>query len=331
MSYSRYQYWEQLNSTTIFVAFANTSAPTPKIRYNFNDQHDTDGTAVGSTLAGLRLLKIASDAPTNMVSVVNNGSASVSGWYSTNSGSTWSAHSSSNFSHGLLSGISANGQVMAFARTHATESFIYSTNAGSTWSSKTVTLDQPRGMSMNSDGSKSFFVGGLGAAGKYSGNTLGTFTNRTLPWIAADSFMLKDGSKIWITRSTNAGSIAVAYSTNNGANWTTSTVSSSDSTDATSATLVGSDNGQHMAFVCGTTYNYIFVTNNGGTSWNKRSFSESLYQFSISMSKSGRYITLGSNANNGKYFYSTDYGQTFNSKTISGVSAILGATGVQEI
>lgn len=331
MSFSRYQYWEQLNSTVIFVAFANTTSPVPKIRYNFNDQHDTDGSTVSVTLAGLRLLKIASDAPTNMVSVVNNGSASVSGWYSTNSGSTWSAHSSSNFSHGLLSGISANGQVMAFARTHVTESFICSTNAGSSWASKTVALDQPRGMSMNSDGSKSFFVSGTGANAKYSGNTLSSFTSRTLPWTAADSFMLKDGSKIWITRSTNSGSIAVAYSTNDGSSWTTSTVSSSDSTDATAATLVGSDDGQHIAFMCGTTYNYIFVTNNGGTSWNKRSFSESLYPFSISMSKSGRYITLGSNANNGKYFYSTDYGQTFSSKTISGATAILGATGVQEI
>ena len=328
--YQSSKYWGQLNSNVYVVGIPNTTAPTSKIRTNFNSSLDATGSAATDvSFTGLRNLKISSAKPNNMVCVLNSASTDHIIWYSTDGGNTWNHPTTGNTTHGLGANISYNGNVMGVLRTHASPSYYYSSDAGATWGSINPSFALPRGLSYNNDGTKGFFVSGSVATGGLITN-VSTVSNKTIPWTASDSYMTRDGSKIWITKYTDASNTVAAYSTNDGTSWTSVTVESGSGVQSSAAAIDGSEDGMHLCLTPGTTQNHIYVSNNGGTTWNKRTIGETTYVFAMTVSRTGRYIVIASNGTNGKYFYSTDYGQTFSNTTISGVSAIFGALAVQE-
>ena len=328
--YQSSKYWGQLNSNVYVVGIPNTTAPTSKIRTNFNSSLDATGSAATDvSFTGLRNLKISSAKPNNMVCVLNSASTDHIIWYSTDGGNTWNHPTTGNTTHGLGANISYDGMVMGITRTHASPVYYYSSNEGATWGSIAPSFALPRGLSYNNDGTKGFFVSGSVAKGGLITN-VSTITNKTIPWTASDSYMTRDGSKVWIMQYTNASNTVAAYSTNDGTSWTTVTVESGSGIQTGAATMDGSDDGKHIVIWPGATHNHIYVSNDGGVTWNKRTLGATSYGYSLSMSKSGKYIVIASDTVNGKYFYSTDYGQTFSNTTISGVSAIFGALSVQE-
>lgn len=328
--YQSSRYWGQLNENVYVVGIPNTTSPVPKIRTNFNSALDSSGSAATDvSYTGLRNLRISSSKPENMVAVLNSASTDHIIWYSTDGGNTWSHPTTGKTTHGLGANISYNGNVMGITRTHASSVYYYSSDEGATWGSIAPSFALARGLSYNNDGTKGFMVSGSVTTGGLITN-VSTISNKTIPWTASDSYMTRDGSKVWIMQYTNASNTVAAYSTNDGTSWTTVTVESGSGIQTGAATMDGSDDGKHIVIYPGATQSHIYVSNDGGVTWNKRTIGATSYGYSLSMSKSGKYIVIASNTVNGKYHYSTDYGQTFSNTTISGVSAIFGALAVQE-
>lgn len=328
--YKSSTFWSQLNSNVYVVAIPATTSPASRIRTNFNSTLDVSGNAAtGVSFNGLRNLKISSANPNNMITVLNSANTDNIIWYSTNGGVDFSTPSTGITTHGLGASISYDGKVMGILRTHAIPTYYYSSNSGSTWGSVNPSYALPRGLSYNNDGSKGFFVSGSVATGTLITN-VSSISNKTIPWAASDSYMQRDGSKIWISKYTDNSNTVVAYSTDDGTSWNSVTVEAGSGVQSSAAAIDGSDDGMHLCLTPGTTQNHIYVSNDGGVTWNKRTIGATTYVFAMCVSRSGKYMAIASNSVNGKYFYSTDYGQTFSNTTISGVTATFGALGIQE-
>jgi hypothetical protein len=201
-----------------------------------------------------------------------------------------------------------------------------STDYGNNWAQVTSVILDQISISLSSSGQQQVIPSapGYGAGTVYKSNNYGitwTQTNivTTNSWISAN--ISGDGSII------TAGSVEeftegiIQYSLDNGTNWSTATVNWSTETPVTNrfaGNICSSYNGQYQAFISyftltGGPPGFIYVSTDGGVTWNKANVPELTYTF-IAMSNSGKYISAVAK-NNGPtlfyYFRSVNYGQTF--------------------
>ena len=157
----------------------------------------------------------------------------------------------------------------------------------------------------------------------YKSNNYGitwTQTNivTTNSWIYAN--ISGDGSIITAGSFSQGGDGIIQYSLDNGANWSTATVNWSTETpggNRFAGNICSSYNGQYQAFISrfllGAPPSFIYVSTDGGVTWNKANVPELIYT-SIAISNSGKYISAVAKNNVSSLFYyfrSVNYGQTF--------------------
>jgi len=303
-----------LNKSVRVVAISTTSY-VPRINQNLSETLDTNGTALPSA-GGTPLTSVMARDNANYIAVTNNSAGSVRvGHYSTDGGATFTAHPSSNgFCVG--SAISDDGQFILFANSSAPSVMYYSYNGGSSWSSKNAG-NVVGSVCCSSDGSKVFMspTSTVYSIGNISTDSMANISSVTLPatgWYG--SCMTGDGSRIWIARYANVSGKQVAYSDNDGASWTTVTVDAGITSNH-SQFIKCSKDGKHL--IVGAPNADLYVSNDFGTTWTKKTMSENVYQLSVNISSSGRYMVCVSTVTNGRFFYSKDFGATWNTKTIS--------------
>ena len=212
-----------------------------------------------------------------------------------------------------------------------------STDYGNNWAQVTSDVIYQISISLSSSGQQQVIASapGFGAGTVYKSNNYGitwTQTNivTTNSWISAN--ISGDGSII------TAGSIEldaegiIQYSLDNGTNWSTATVNWSTETlvgDRFAGNICSSYNGQYQAFISYFTLNggppgFIYVSTDGGVTWNKANVPELLYT-SIAISNSGKFISAvaqNDDATLFSYFRSVNYGQTFEQINYGSVSLI---------
>lgn len=314
MPYFAEKIFVPLNKGVRVVAISTTSY-VPRINLNLSGSLDSNGTALPSAGGTPLSSVIARDNP-NAIAVTMNSAASVRvGYYSTNGGSTFTAHPTSNgFCVG--SAISDNGQFMLFANSSAPAVMYYTYNGGSSWSTKNAN-NVCGSVCCSSDGTKVFMspTSTAYSQGSISTDSMGTLSTVTLP---ATGFygccMTGDGSRIWIARYANVANKLVYYSDNNGSSWTSVVVDSAITSNHAQFIKCSKD-GKHL--IIGAPNADVYVSNNSGATWTKKTMSENVYALSVNISSSGRYMAVVSTVTNGRFFYSKDFGATWQSKTIS--------------
>lgn len=314
MPYFAQKLFFPLNKNVRVVAISTTTF-IPRININLSGSLDSNGTALPSA-AGTPISAAMARDDANKIIVANNSASNVRVLhYSTNGGSTFTAHPTSN-SFILQAAISDNGQFMCVAKGSGTGPAYYTYDGGSTWLSKVTPVQNPACVCCSSDGSKVFFGPGNTTISQASISTdsMATISIVTLPatgWYGA--CMTGDGSRIWIARNTGTTPKTVAYSDNNGSSWTTVTVDAS--AISTTQFIKCSKDGKHL--ICGASNADLYVSNNSGATWTKKTMTENVYGLSVNISSSGRYMVVVSTVTNGRFFYSKDFGATWQSKTIS--------------
>jgi hypothetical protein len=314
MPYFAEKLFVPLNKGVRVVAISTTSY-VPRINLNLSGSLDSNGTALPSAGGTPLTSVIARDNP-NVIAVTSNSAASVRvGHYSTNGGSTFTAHPTSN-SFCVGSAISDNGQFILFANSSAPSVMYYTYNGGSTWSTKNAN-NVCGSVCCSSDGTKVFMSPtstGYSQA-SISTNSMGTLSTVTMPatgWYGC--CMTGDGSRIWVARYANVSNKLVYYSDNNGSSWTSVVVDSTITSNHPQFIKCSKD-GKHL-IVGGLNAN-IYVSNNFGATWTKKTMTENVYGLSVNISSSGRYMVVVSTVTNGRFFYSKDFGATWSTKTVS--------------
>lgn len=309
----------------LLVILHNTTTPTPYLSTTLGDSFTT-GTAI-STMGGTspRFIKIAANDKTKMVCIRNSATADDVAFYSTNGGSTWSSYSTQN-SYMWGTAISDNGAAMFTLRAHVTEALYHTYNTGSSWTTVGSLSDTIKGIAVNSDASIVYLCSGTLTTGKKSINSCSSFSSYTQPWYGHSMDMANDDSRVFLG-SFNATSVIVAYSTNGGTNWT-------------QVTLESGGSGWNTDVKCSRNGKYVFASRslkawvsndygNSGTYTQVLSSYSDFHSASLSVSCSGKYMAIGSDTVNGRFYISSDYGVTWTQKN-TGVASVVTALAIQE-
>ena len=237
------------------------------------------------------------------------------------------AQAPANYGYSQCVAISDDGNVLASVFGSSSK-FQISTNKGSSWSDGSLSFGNALGLAMKSDGSKIWITNTSDSRIYYSTDYGQTWSNTGIlisGYVLSAIGVSADGTFIYAGLR-NYGDRLV-MSSDGGANW--STVLVGTRTTGTSAVNMScSASGQYVFFH---TLAQNYVSNDYGQTWTRvLSSYPYTYSYSRCVSRSGKYMVVGDYSNNGKFYYSDDYGVTWSQKTISGVSVPIRAVVVNE-
>lgn len=314
--------YSNVTMNILFVAIPAIANPNPYTRSSFLGSSYNTQTALPLSSVGLRELRIARSNRSYMIASYNSASSVPIAYYSSNGGVSWTAVGISN-SFMFGSAISDNGAAMIQIKSNTSYALYYSYNYGSSWTTKTTglgTSQQLRSPSCNSNGSVVWIGNLTSATNYYSINSCSSFTAVSTPFIVNSTCMQSDGAKIWIASSTTP---TLAYTTNK-SSFTTVSLSPSN----TSVTYVAcSSSGQYI--LVSNDY-YIWVSNNYGASFTNKSPIDLTDPSSLSVSSSGKYMSISARTAIGNAYTSYDYGVTWITTSFSGMTTRISASAVGE-
>lgn len=305
----------------IIVAIPTQTNPYPYISYNLGASF-FQGNQI-SAITAIRSMEIGYEIR-NCVAIINSGSNSNFGLFSTNEGSSWQTAPSiisTNFAFGT--GISPTGLAMFWARSHATELLYGSWDSGNTVSQISINLRGPRNIATDYDGSSFFICGWYDSNGKYTTNSGSTFTSFSSPYNGSSVDCSEDFDR-WYIAQYDTGSNPY-YSTNHGSTWVA----------ATGVTLSSNyyircnkSNGKYVLLVSSS---YAYLSSDYGVSFSRILSSVTAFTgvHSFSISYSGKYMVIASNSA-GEMFVSSDFGSSWSTINVSGVSYKFTAIAIQE-
>jgi len=305
----------------IIVTIPIQTNPYPYISYNLGTSF-FQGNQI-SAITAIRSMEIGYEIR-NCIAIINSGNTSNFGLFSTNEGSSWqTAPNIAPRNYAFGTGISPTGLAMFWARSHITELLYGSWDSGNTVSQISINLDGPRNIATNYDGSSFFTCGQYNSDGKYTTNSGGTFTSFSSPYDASSVDCSEDFDR-WYIAQVGTGSNPY-YSTNHGSTWVA----------ATGVTLsndyyirCNKSNGKYVLLV---NTSYAYLSSDYGVSFSRILSSVAAFTgvHAFSISYSGKYMVISSN-DAGEMFVSSDFGSSWSTINVSGVSYKFTAIAIQE-
>ncbi len=162
---------------------------------------------------------------------------------------------------------------------------------------------------LNNDGSYMWGFRNSATTG-YRMNPYGTNGTFTFPWAVSDADYCPTNGRLWIVR--NSGGHTIAYSTDNGSNWTSIAISAS--TTQTNPMIRASEDNQKIFVVFDV--NNAYSSTDGGSSWTGPfALPTGFSTQTLAATKTLATIGACKSTSNGEFFYSTDMGATWTTKT----------------